>query len=235
MDVVGWVGTTEVVRAELPHAVDPRALLTEQGWTVGAFRGSRGRLGSTLQVDLEVTGGPPPGGPVPVRPVVTLAPDVDEDLDLAAVAPVRRQRVAAYAIVSSPRGWLLTELSERTRRAGWWTLPGGGVELGETTAEAVVREVGEESNQAVELGGLLTVVTGHWLGRADGGGVEDYHAVRFVYRAHCPDPRDPVVLDVGGSTRQARWVAGAELAQLPVVDSWAEILPAVTGVAGTFG
>ena len=43
-------------------------------------------------------------------------------------------------------------------RAGEWSLPGGGVELGETTEAAVLREVREETGLAVDLGPLIDVV-----------------------------------------------------------------------------
>ena len=51
------------------------------------------------------------------------------------------------------------------------------------------------------------MTTSHWVGRAPSGRLEDFHAVRVVYAAWCPDPTDPVVHDVGGSTASVRWVA----------------------------
>jgi 8-oxo-dGTP diphosphatase len=41
---------------------------------------------------------------------------------------------------------------------GAWTLPGGGVEVGETIAAAVVRELLEETGLAVEAGPVVEVV-----------------------------------------------------------------------------
>ncbi len=42
-------------------------------------------------------------------------------------------------------------------RKGFWTLPAGFMELGETTGEAAVRETDEEANAAVELQELYTM------------------------------------------------------------------------------
>jgi ADP-ribose pyrophosphatase YjhB (NUDIX family) len=44
-------------------------------------------------------------------------------------------------------------------RYGFWTLPGGFMELGETTAQAAVRETREEANARVEPVQLFTVLS----------------------------------------------------------------------------
>ena len=66
--------------------------------------------------------------------------------------------------------------------------------------------------------------TGHWIGRLPGGMVEDFHAVRLVYLASCPEPADPVVLDHGGSTASARWVALEDWTSLAWTQNWMMIL-----------
>ena len=43
-------------------------------------------------------------------------------------------------------------------KAGEWSLPGGGIELGETTEAAVLREVREETRLKVRLGPLIDAV-----------------------------------------------------------------------------
>jgi ADP-ribose pyrophosphatase YjhB (NUDIX family) len=107
------------------------------------------------------------------------------------------------------------------------------MDVGEAPDEALHREIWEETAQEVTLGDLLTVVTGHWVGRSPSGVVQDFHAVRLVYRATCAAPSDPRVIEVGGSTEAAGWFSAQKLAQLPVVDSWADVLPQVTGVVPT--
>ena len=43
-------------------------------------------------------------------------------------------------------------------RHGFWTLPAGFMEMGETTAEGAVRETTEEAGARIELQGLYTVI-----------------------------------------------------------------------------
>ncbi|KGN37350.1 NUDIX hydrolase [Knoellia subterranea] len=217
--IVALQGNREVARFELAHGADPATELATRGWSgepVSAVRDSPEDLTITYAVRASHA---------TVAPSAVVPHDEDvTDEDLAKVVPY--QRIAAYAVVRSSRGILVTELSARTNAAGLWNLPGGGLDPGEQPSDAVVREVHEETGQHVTDVTLLTVMTRHWVGRAPSGRVEDFHAVRLFHTATCPEPTDPVVLDVGGSTSAARWVHETELASVTLASSVPDALAA---------
>ena len=129
-----------------------------------------------------------------------------------------RQRLASYGVITARAGSylahdsvLLTSLSTRIHATGLWILPGGGIEREEDPQHALVREAWEESGQHVSVAGLMDVASGHRVGARSDGTVEDFHAIRLIYRAECEAPSEPVVHDVGGSTQSALWWPIAEL------------------------
>ena len=211
--VVGVVESgAAVTRAALGHGADPAHVLAASGWAARSAHSATVREDGALELTYVVTrlDGIPPA-----------APRVPRDAD---VAPDEEgeayQRVAAYAVVTSERGVLLTQFNSRTAIPGRWGLPGGGLDEGEDPVDGVHREVWEETGQRIELGPLVTIQSQHWVGRAPAGGVEDFHAVRIVFAATCPAPGEPVIHDVGGTTSDARWFARAEVAGLPMSSSW---------------
>ena len=222
------VSGAEVIRLVLGHGDDPVALLAVHGWEVqrarDAMRGSSGKHVLTMSFVVE---------PHVVAPLdLTVPPHRDDDLlpDEGEV-PQPYQRVAAYAFVTSSRGVLMTQFSDRTNAEGRWGLPGGGIESGEPPELAVVREAWEESGQVIEVSDLAHIQTSHWIGRAPTGRLEDFHAVRVVYRAVCHEPTEPVVHDVGGTTASAAWVPPTDLDRLDITSGWRSLLSAVVGVA----
>lgn len=58
-----------------------------------------------------------------------------------------RFRVGAFAVIERDGRYLLA----RRRDIGWWNLPGGGLELGETIEEGMLREVMEEVHLRVDI------------------------------------------------------------------------------------
>jgi 8-oxo-dGTP diphosphatase len=62
---------------------------------------------------------------------------------------VDERKRAAAVIVRDGRVLMVHERSRRSGGGEWWTLPGGGVEPGETAEEALRREVFEETGLVV--------------------------------------------------------------------------------------
>ena len=116
------------------------------------------------------------------------------------------QRMAAYGLILSERGLLGTVNSAQSHAAGVWTLPGGGINRGESPAAALRRELYEETGQDIHIDRLLALESEHWIGRSLGGRLEDFHTLRIIYGGRCESPTEPVVHDVGGSTEIAEWV-----------------------------
>ena len=65
-----------------------------------------------------------------------------------------RLGVGANAIIFDDDGGILLE---KRSDNGWWGLPGGHVEIGESAQDAVVREVLEETGLVVEIMRLVGV------------------------------------------------------------------------------
>lgn len=116
------------------------------------------------------------------------------------------QRMAAYGLILSERGLLGTVNSAQSHAAGVWTLPGGGINPGESPSDALRRELYEETGQDIHIDRLLALESEHWIGRSLSGRLEDFHTLRLIYGGRCEDPTAPVVHDVGGSTEIAEWV-----------------------------
>ena len=96
--------------------------------------------------------------------------------------------------------------------AGRWSVPGGRVDWGETLAEAVLRELGEETGLDAVCDELLG-----WVERIDA----DHHYVILDFRVSVLDPADPVA---GSDAAEAAWVALEDVADLNLVDGLAEFL-----------
>jgi len=211
----------EVVRQVLAHGDDPVAVLAGLGWEVRRARDVVSDTGGkhALTMSFVVAAHAVP----PLRLGVPLGRD-DDLVPVQGEFPEPYQRVAAYALVTSSRGVLMTQFSGRTNAEGRWGLPGGGIEADEAPDLAVVREVWEESGQVIEVSELALVRTSRWIGRAPSGRLEDFHAVRLVYRASCHAPTEPIVHDVGGTTASAAWVPPTDLDRLDVTSSWRSLM-----------
>lgn len=140
----------------------------------------------------------------------------------------RRQRVAAYAVMVRSGQVLLSRLAEYLSEEPLWTLPGGGLDFGEEPATAVAREVYEETGLFCTVGDPLWIGSAHRVvDRHES--PTDMHSVRLVYDAWVPlDAPEPRVVEVDGSTVEARWVpvADVESGAVPTVPMVREALAA---------
>jgi ADP-ribose pyrophosphatase YjhB (NUDIX family) len=95
---------------------------------------------------------------------------------------------------------------------GYWSVPGGRVQLGETVGEAVVRELAEETG----LEGVCDELLG-WVERI----TDEHHFVILDFRVTILDPADPVA---GDDAAEAAWVPLHEVSEMDLVDGLAEFL-----------
>jgi 8-oxo-dGTP diphosphatase len=138
------------------------------------------------------------------------------------VEPSRTQRLGAYAVVVHDGRLLLTRISPRGFPAGTWTLPGGGVDHGESPHDTVRRELHEEAGLVALSARLVDVHDVHVVDVGRGDAYEDYHGVHLLYAVAVDPSVEPHVVDVGGTTDAVRWVPLDDLSAL------GPVLPMVT-------
>jgi 8-oxo-dGTP diphosphatase len=125
--------------------------------------------------------------------------------------PSRTQRLGAYAVVVRDDALLLTRISAIGYPAGWWALPGGGVDHGESPADTVGRELHEETGMQVATQRLVDVHHVHLVEVGRGDQYEDYHGVHLLYAVEVEPGTEPHVVETDGTTDLARWVPLDEL------------------------
>ena len=124
------------------------------------------------------------------------------------------------AVIRDAAGRLLLIRRGHEPEAGSWSLPGGRVEPGESDAQALVREMREETGLIVQPGPLVGAVERP----GPGGSVLDI--------------RDYVATVTGGTlaagddAADARWVAAADVARLALTTGLADALTAWGVLAG---
>jgi 8-oxo-dGTP diphosphatase len=122
-----------------------------------------------------------------------------------------RPALSVSAVVVQDDSLLLVRRG-REPNLGLWAPPGGHLERGETLAEAVTRELREETG----LEGLC----GPLLGLAERI-ADDAHHVVLAFEATVVSPERP---EPGDDADEVAWVPLADVAELALVDGVAELL-----------
>ena len=133
-------------------------------------------------------------------------------------------RVGVGAVILDGRRVLLVKRGGQPS-AGKWSLPGGLVDLGETTVDAIAREVAEECGLRIRIAGLAGIVDR--VVRDDAGRVR-YHYVLVDYLAH------PVAgtLVAGSDAADAQWVDVDAVERLDITDGLVDMIRRAQALAG---
>jgi 8-oxo-dGTP diphosphatase len=137
-----------------------------------------------------------------------------------------RPTVAVGAIVFDALGRVLLIQRGRPPGVGLWTVPGGRVELGETLAGAVEREVLEETGLRVECGALVEVVERITV---EGDATWHYVILDFLARVASGD------LAKGDDAADARWFAIDELDRAPLTEGLLPVIDKARRLSGDLG
>jgi len=121
-------------------------------------------------------------------------------------------RVAAYGLIVNESKLLLCRLTPLSpaQTVPPWTLPGGGLDFGESPEDAVVREVLEETGLQVSVDTLIDV-------RSTLNDQEDHqqHNIQIVYRATYLSGQ--LRYEMNGSTDKCDWLTEPQARKLPLV------------------
>lgn len=132
-------------------------------------------------------------------------------IDAGTATSASRPELCVGAIVQRTNELLMVRRGTSPGR-GLWSLPGGRVERGETLAEAVVRELAEETG----LHGVCGPLIG-WVERIGAG----WHFVILDFEVVLLGDGDPTA---GDDAAEASWVPVWDVPELPLVDGLAEFL-----------
>ena len=116
--------------------------------------------------------------------------------------------VATSAVVTDNAGRILLQ---RRTDSGTWALPGGGMEITESLADSVIREVREETGFDVEVTGLVGTYTDprHVIAYTDG---EVRRQFNICYTARIAGGQ----LAISDESTEIRFVDPGELDNLPM-------------------
>lgn len=118
------------------------------------------------------------------------------------------QRYVAHGLVEVDGRFLFLQRGQGRYLGGYWDIPGGTVEAGESPAEAAVRECVEEAALHCSLGEELS----HFENIDTNGRDINFHTI--TYRLH---PGASAEVTISNEHQAFRWATIAEARELPLV------------------
>lgn len=99
---------------------------------------------------------------------------------------------------------------------GQWTMPGGGMDIGESPADTAVRELYEETGLSATMGPVIGVFSS-WFAAEDSWRGQSGHSIAPIYEAVDVSGELRLRFDEG-STDAAQWFTIDEIRELPRVE-----------------
>ncbi len=130
--------------------------------------------------------------------------------------PVARPAIGVGGLVFDRQGRVLLVQRQHPPQAGFWHVPGGRLEAGETLAECCRREVLEETGLRVEPGPILAIADRF---------IEGFHyiIIDFLAELATDSPSEPQPLS---DATDARWVHPGRLNDYPLAGGLAGVIHA---------
>lgn len=121
-------------------------------------------------------------------------------------------RVSSYALICRENQILLCRISKQLPRwEGFWTLPGGGINFGESPEEALIREVNEETGLIVKPCGIVSIDN-----IIDNSEDRVFHGIRIIYKAEITGGK--LRNEESGTTDNCEWHTLPPASDVQLVD-----------------